>query len=114
MKPFMLIIDLAGTIHHVHDDELTKELSKHGTPELRRASYIEPTPQLKIDRPQAVKWLMQNRPEVELADYPDRWWADMLPSNGPVLGPFDTHAEAIAAEQKWLSENNLGLDVTAP
>lgn len=48
-----------------------------GQTSIRRASHVEPT-----------------------AD--NRWTADMGPSGGPVLGPFDTHAEAIAAELAWL------------
>jgi len=35
------------------------------------------------------------------------WWADMLPVGGPVLGPFDTHEDAIAAEVEWLNAKNL-------
>ena len=36
---------------------------------------------------------------------PDRdgfWWADMGPSGGPVLGPFRSRSEALAAEMGWL------------
>jgi hypothetical protein len=30
------------------------------------------------------------------------WWADMGPVNGPVLGPYGSRSEALAAERKWL------------
>lgn len=33
---------------------------------------------------------------------PDAWWADLLPSNGPVLGPFESRQEALDAEVAWL------------
>ena len=35
-----------------------------------------------------------------------RWITDLSvpPVNGPVLGPFDTRSEAIAAEVAWLHE----------
>lgn len=35
------------------------------------------------------------------------WWASMLPVQGPVLGPFDTHATAIEAELTWLKDHHL-------
>ena len=30
------------------------------------------------------------------------WWADMEPVSGPVLGPFQTRGQALAAEVAWL------------
>ncbi len=32
----------------------------------------------------------------------DIWWADLSPSKGPVLGPFDTRQAALDAEVAWL------------
>jgi hypothetical protein len=34
--------------------------------------------------------------------------ADMSPSSGPLLGPFDFRSEALAAEHSWLETNWLG------
>ena len=36
------------------------------------------------------------------------WTADMSPVNGPVLGPYDTRAEALDAEVAWL-QSRRGL-----
>src|SRR5262249_5650479 len=33
-----------------------------------------------------------------------RWWADLSPVKGPLLGPFDRRSEALAAEQVWLEQ----------
>lgn len=33
-----------------------------------------------------------------------QWMADLSPVNGPVLGPFRTRSEALAAEVAWLHE----------
>lgn len=44
---------------------------------------------------------------------PNKWFADMLPVNGPVLGPFETHGEALAAEIAYLKEHNLPLPAQA-
>jgi hypothetical protein len=30
------------------------------------------------------------------------WLSDMSPVSGPMLGPFETRAEALAAEREWL------------
>jgi len=38
---------------------------------------------------------------------PDKWFADLLPSGGPVLGPYDTRDDALAAEVVWLDEHNI-------
>ena len=35
------------------------------------------------------------------------WTADLGPVNGPVLGPFATRSEALAAEIAWLHEHWL-------
>ena len=35
------------------------------------------------------------------------WEADLAPAGGPVLGPFTTRGEALAAEAGWLRENRL-------
>jgi len=37
----------------------------------------------------------------------NQWIADMAPSSGPKLGPFNTRAEALAAELKWLDDYYL-------
>ena len=40
--------------------------------------------------------------------HPDGGWtADLLPSGGPVLGPFPLRSTALAAERDWLTENLL-------
>jgi hypothetical protein len=38
-----------------------------------------------------------------------RWWADMLLSGGPKLGPFRVRSEAIGAELQWLHTNAFGI-----
>lgn len=53
-----------------------------GSLEIRRASHVEPTSD-------------------------GRWTADMSPSGGGELGPFDTRAEALDAEVAWLRANVL-------
>lgn len=64
-----------GLLKFVYDDELQPLLAL-GSAIVARASHVEPTPQ--------------------------GWTADMGPSGGPVLGPFDLRGAALTAELQWL------------
>jgi len=68
-----------GTMQFIYADEL-RPLLQEGRAEIRRASHVEPTAEGK-------------------------WTADLAPSKGPVLGPFETRAQALAAEVAWLEED---------
>ncbi len=66
----------------IHDDRLNY-LHGLGKASTKRASHVEP----------------------EMIDGQVKWFADLAPSNGPKLGPFDTRGEAISAEIRWLRES---------
>lgn len=81
--------------------------------EIRRASHVDPTSELSVS---AEEWIWENLPngtlptgvmsELQEAVYPpNKWWADLLPIGGPVLGPFDKRSQALAAEVDWIMEN---------
>ena len=65
-----------GTLHLIYDDA-ARGLLALGLATIRRASYVEPTSE-------------------------GRWTADLGPMAGPLLGPFETRAAALEAEQTWL------------
>lgn len=65
-----------GTVRFIYDDDL-RDLLSLGEANISRASHVEP------------KGL--------------KWEASMV--GGPVLGPFDTRQEALAAERSWLNDN---------
>jgi hypothetical protein len=67
-------------IRFIHNDELI-ELLKHGEPHIKRASHVEPD---------GISW-----------------FADMSPSNGPKLGPFNTRKEALEAEVDWIIDHKI-------
>ncbi len=66
-----------GRIRFIHSDDLTAALRDFGRVEIKRASHVEPN-----------------------ADA--MWEADLNPSGGPILGPFSSRADALAAERNWL------------
>lgn len=86
-----IIIDANGNMRFIHNDDLSGLLD-HGYATIERASHVEPYD--------------GSGGEPFAAKFPGVWWtADMGPSDGPVLGPFKTRAEALAAEVAWLKQN---------
>ncbi len=69
-----------GTVRCLYSEDL--DLAALGSQVIRRASHVEPCPT-------------------------GQWWADMGPVDGPVLGPYATRSEALAAEVAWLETNVL-------
>lgn len=95
-----------------------------GETAMRRASHVEPGAELSAA---AIAWLLQHGIGKEDVNHHasklcwrvwvnngqsrlvDKWWADLLPVDGPVLGPFDTNTEALDAEVVWLKEHNIPI-----
>lgn len=75
-----LLISSSGLIRCVYAEAV--DLATLGAVAIRRASRIEPDDQ-------------------------GRWWADLSPVAGPVLGPFPLRSAALAAEVAWLAEHWL-------
>ena len=73
-----LVVDPEGDVRCVYDEVF--DLAAIGCLRTTRASHVEP-------------------------DETGRWWADITPAGGPVLGPFDRRSQALAAEHRWLEEN---------
>ena len=70
-----LVVGADGVARCIYDEAL--DLREIGKLQITRASHVEP-------------------------DRDGLWWADMGPSGGPVLGPFRSRSEALAAERGWL------------
>ena len=71
-----LVVDAGGSVRCIYGEEL--DLRKLGKLQITRASHVEP-------------------------DAEGCWLADMGPVGGPVLGPFTSRSEALAAERGWLN-----------
>jgi hypothetical protein len=90
------IIDIApnGKMTFIHDDQF-KGLLSQGKATITRASHVEPGDPAK-------------------GQDPLKWYADMAPSNGPILGPFETRQEALDQETTWINENVLTPKLMEP
>ncbi len=75
-----IIIEPGGTVRAVYSELI--ELAALGSPSITRASHVEP-------------------------DQHGRWFADLAPVGGLVLGPFAQRSEALQAEQQWLDRHWL-------
>ncbi len=70
-----LVVTTTGTVKTIYSETL--DFTVFGFPVIRRASHVE-------------------------ADEHGRWWADLQPVGGPVLGPFPIRSAALKAENAWL------------
>jgi hypothetical protein len=70
-----LVITPRGQVRCIYGEAI--DLAQLGQPEIRRGSFVEP---------------------IETG----KWYADLTPVTGPMLGPFDNRSEALAAEEAWL------------
>ena len=77
-----LVVGADGGVWCIYDETL--DLRELGKLQITRASHVEP-------------------------DTEGMWFADMGPSGGPVLGPFGTRGEALAAERGWLGDKKTFL-----
>jgi hypothetical protein len=81
-----LVVSADGGVTCIYDETL--DLRELGRLTIIRASHLEP-------------------------DAEGFWWADMGPVEGPVLGPFGSRSEALAAERRWLKTPPKLLHPTA-
>jgi hypothetical protein len=75
-----IVIHSDGSCRCLYSEEI--ELQQLGTLSITRASHVEP-------------------------DAHGQWHADLSPVSGPLLGPFATRAQALAAEESWLLAHRL-------
>ena len=129
MTKYTFFIAKGGETRAIYSPETKRIAEKLGEPEVRRASHVESGHDLSSD---AVDWLNTNgiikiiatedKYDLLVAKVPvglaflireteepmqRKFWADLLPVGGPVLGPFDERPEALAAESAWLIENHI-------
>jgi len=79
-ETFKLVIRPTTVVEAVYSDSGASIMQAVGAVSIARASHVEP-------------------------NGAGKWEADMGPSGGPVLGPFDLRQEAIDAELAWLNKH---------
>jgi hypothetical protein len=79
-QSMQMVAGIDGTVCFIYDERL--DLACLGPLQIRRASHVEP-------------------------DEDGRWWSDLSPAAGPVLGPFERRSDALAAEAAWLESHVL-------
>ena len=75
-----LLITAQGIVRALYTEAIP--IHVFGSVQIERASHVEP-------------------------DAAGNWWADLQPSQGPVLGPFTYRSEALQAERDWLTQHVL-------
>ena len=75
-----LLIATGGTVRCLYAEEI--DLHALGNLTITRASHVEP-------------------------DQHGNWLADLAPVAGPILGPFPSRRQALAAERTWLDAHWL-------
>lgn len=78
-----IVIDTQGGIRCVYSE--TVDLARLGRMTIARGSHVEP-------------------------DSAGNWHANLIPVDGPLLGPFDKRSAALAAETRWLCDHWLLRD----
>ena len=78
-----IIVDHVGGVRYVYGE--TIDIATLGPPTITRGSHVEP-------------------------DQDGRWYANLSPVDGPLLGPFDRRSDALKAEIKWLETNWLSSE----
>lgn len=73
----LLLIDREGSVRCLYGEVV--DLSSLGPLTITRASHVEP-------------------------DDAGRWWVNLSPVGGAMLGPFDRRSEALDAERSWLEK----------
>ena len=76
----LLVVEPGGRVRCRYGEAI--DLPSLGALTIRRASQVEP-------------------------DGQGRWWADLSPVGGPLLGPFPTRTPALEAELAWLERHWL-------
>lgn len=109
MKRECVIISRDGSIRGIYSElvaSLTKTLGNHTVG--RRASHVEfggDLSQAALSQCSHARLVAENYQITEEAK--NKWFADMTPVRGPVLGPYDMRQEALDAEVAWLLEHNI-------
>jgi len=101
-------IDENGVVMHITTDNLKIEHS--GECEVKRASHVEPWSCLSMDAQNM--WIKDHPYYNEKLIEKDKWFVDLRPLGGPVVGPYVNRLAALDFEQQWIEKNRLNITKT--
>ena len=108
MREHIITIGDDGSLNFIADDSLSC-LTESGKTTVERASHVLPVNRvLRV----VFRWLRDHFGEkgwiaAFTRQWPCIWQADLAPSNGPILRPFNNRQDAINAEIQWIERNRL-------
>ena len=109
-KRVQLVVDLNGRIRHLLEDDCAVVRNISEVERITRNSYVETWDSLGEGARRKLR-LQHVVADGKIVghDLPlaEAWWADMGPVDGPVLGPFSSRDQALAAELEWLRQKGL-------
>ena len=103
-KVVKLAFPKSGRPLAIYSPDAEKLLSGLGELSISRASNVEPGSGLSADA--KIRLLADGRWSHSCKT---KWFADLLPVRGPVLGPFATRDEALAAELEYFNANLMRI-----
>jgi hypothetical protein len=105
----VIAVNPAGDMTFVSDEALNG-LMRSGEATIRRASHVEPANTFKRVLFQILRGWAGDVGTI--ARWTRRWkgcWrVNLVPSDGPILGPFANRQEAIRREVEWLNDQLAG------
>jgi hypothetical protein len=89
----VIVIPDDGPMRFIYNEDMMQSLMAHGEARISRASHVEPG-------------------DPDKGQDPLKWYADMGPVSGPILGPFNTRKLALTEEIIWLQRDALCVSAT--
>jgi hypothetical protein len=101
------VIDSQGNTRHILDEDNARAYEPLGRIEdIYRSSHVETWQSLSLH---ARHRILGNKEQRQWHSVPTAFWADLTPVGGPVLGPFASRKNALAAEVHELKALGLPL-----
>ena len=101
-KPVTIVSKPGGNVRMLYNETYHEQLGR--VVDLRRASHVEVKETCRWT--QLAFWRLWHRWRIRHIPL-GKWYADMSPVNGPVLGPFDSRSQALENEEIWLRIHRL-------
>ena len=106
-QEIVLIVEPDGCSRHIVSDDNTRFAVLGEPVNTMRASCVEPWSSLSLWQKLRIMWRLDATWPIYDKDRHQMWFAILRPCRGPLLGPYWSRGEALAAEVKWLNAHDL-------